>query len=335
MTALAATIVLARLGGVATLEELRAYTTRHALRVACERGEVVRTTRGRYGLAAMPDAHRIAAQVGGFVSHLSAAGHHGLPVLVPPTQPQVSVRRNAHPSAGTGARLYYRELAPGEVTGSTTTARRTVLDCADTLPFAEALAVADSALRLQVCTRPELVAAATAWSGRRRAAVLRVASCADGRPDNPFESALRALALDAGCEGFVPQVRVRVGRRSVRVDLADRRRRIVLEADSFEWHGNRTALRRDCRRYDELVRAGWVVLRFSWEHVMFDREWVMAVIRDVVAAHPPHEEELAGAARTRPAACALSSSSGGDLSGPARQKRTVAKVPTRRKPTRS
>lgn len=299
VTALPATVVLARLGGVATLAELRSYTTRHAVRTACDRGEVVRTARGRYGLAALPDAARAAAHVGGLVSHLSAAEHHGLPVLVPPTQPQVTVRRNAHPPAGTGARLYYRDLRPADVSGATTTARRTVLDCADTLPFSEALAVADSALRLQVCSRPELVAAATSWTGRRRAAVLRVATCADGRPDNPFESALRALALDAGCDGFVPQVRIRVSGRSIRADLADRRRRIVVEADSFEWHGNRTALRRDCRRYDELVRAGWVVLRFSWEDVMFDSSWVMAVIRDVVAAHPPLREELASPSRRR------------------------------------
>jgi hypothetical protein len=197
VTGLPATVVLARLGGVATLAELRSYTTRHAVRTACERGEVVRTARGRYGLAALPDAERVAAHVGGLVSHLSAAEHHGLPVLVPPTRPHVTVRRNAHPPAGTGARL----------TG-----------------------------------------------------------------------------------------------RSIRADLADRRRRIVVEADSFEWHGNRAALRRDCRRYDELVRAGWVVLRFSWEDVMFDSSWVMAVIRDVVAAHPPLQEELARASRRRRAA---------------------------------
>jgi very-short-patch-repair endonuclease len=32
------------------------------------------------------------------------------------------------------------------------------------------------------------------------------------------------------------------------------------------------------------VRAGWLVIRFAWEHVMFDAEWVAAVVREVVAA---------------------------------------------------
>jgi very-short-patch-repair endonuclease len=67
----------------------------------------------------------------------------------------------------------------------------------------------------------------------------------------------------------------------IRVDLGDGRRRIALEADSFAHHGHRSALRSDCRRYDELVRAGWAVLRFSWEDVMFHEAWVAAVVADV------------------------------------------------------
>jgi very-short-patch-repair endonuclease len=70
----------------------------------------------------------------------------------------------------------------------------------------------------------------------------------------------------------------------VRVDLGDRRRRIALEADSFEYHGTRRALRDDCRRYDELARAGWTVLRFAWEHVVGDPRWVASVVTDVCAS---------------------------------------------------
>ena len=39
------------------------------------------------------------------------------------------------------------------------------------------------------------------------------------------------------------------------------RRRLILEADSFEWHGSRRALVRDARRYNNFVIAGWLVLR--------------------------------------------------------------------------
>ena len=64
----------------------------------------------------------------------------------------------------------------------------------------------------------------------------------------------------------------------VRPDLVDEDLRIVIEADSFAWHGDRAALRRDARRYDQLVVDGWIVLRFSWEDVMFDPEWVRSVM---------------------------------------------------------
>ena len=69
----------------------------------------------------------------------------------------------------------------------------------------------------------------------------------------------------------------------MRPDLVDEDLRIVIEADSFEWHGDRTALRKDARRYDLLVADGWVVLRFAWEDVMFDQPFVRQVIEAVVA----------------------------------------------------
>jgi very-short-patch-repair endonuclease len=73
---------------------------------------------------------------------------------------------------------------------------------------------------------------------------------------------------------------VRIGATTLHVDLGDPRRRIALEADSFTHPRTRAALRDDFRRYDELVRSGWTVLRFAWEHVVLDPGWVGAVIRD-------------------------------------------------------
>jgi len=55
-------------------------------------------------------------------------------------------------------------------------------------------------------------------------------------------------------------------------------RRIILEADSFEWHGSRRALVRDARRYNNFVIAGWLVLRFSWEDVMHHPDDVVCVL---------------------------------------------------------
>ena len=68
----------------------------------------------------------------------------------------------------------------------------------------------------------------------------------------------------------------------MRPDLVDMRLGIVLEADSFEWHGDRAALSADARRYDLMVAAGWLVLRFSYEHVMTQPDFVRRVTTDVV-----------------------------------------------------
>ncbi|MFZ5870306.1 MAG: DUF559 domain-containing protein [Actinomycetota bacterium] len=323
------TVALYRLGGQASWRELGEVVSRRRLDRALAAGDVVRLARGRYGLPDLPDATSVAARVGGVVSHLSAAQHHRLSLLSPPAQSFVTVRANAHPDIPHGVRVFWRTLGSHDVDGRVTTALRTVLDCAADLSFPEALAVADQALKFGLVTADALSAAALAWAGRRRSAVLTVARHADGRAAGPFESALRALAVEAGCHDFEPQVKIRAGRRRFRVDLADRRRRIVLEADSFEWHGDRKALRRDCRRYDELVRAGWVVLRFAWEDVMGDPGWVAAVIRDVVRARREECQRSCCVTRAR----RQRHSSPSERLGA--QNSTVANEPTRRKPTRS
>ena len=57
----------------------------------------------------------------------------------------------------------------------------------------------------------------------------------------------------------------------------------MIEADSYTYHGTRGAFRDDCDRYDDLVAAGWTVLRFTWEHVMLRPDRVVQVIRETVA----------------------------------------------------
>jgi very-short-patch-repair endonuclease len=106
-----------------------------------------------------------------------------------------------------------------------------------------------------------------------------VAEHADRRAANAFESALRGVLIEAGLTGFVPQVQIPLSDRMVRVDLADQARRIVIEADSYQFHGGREAWERDCERYDELTAAGWVVLRFTWRQVVDRPGQVVEIVR--------------------------------------------------------
>jgi very-short-patch-repair endonuclease len=67
-----------------------------------------------------------------------------------------------------------------------------------------------------------------------------------------------------------------------RPDLVDEELGVVLEADSSTWHGDRSALRRDARRYHLMVVHGWLVLRFAWEDARFDQDYVRSVLVSVV-----------------------------------------------------
>ena len=120
--------------------------------------------------------------------------------------------------------------------------------------------------------------------------MLRIARHGSALTANPFESVLRAICLGVPDLGGVPQVEIADETFYARVDLPDVRLRIVVEADSFAFHGAREQLRHDCWRYDELVARGWVVLRFAWEQVMFAPNWVRSIL--VEAVRRAHERAL-------------------------------------------
>ena len=155
----------------------------------------------------------------------------------------------------------------------------TVIACARAYPYDEALCVADSALRAGDVTRDQLLSAARRSPRTGRARAVRVVENADSRAENPFESCARAICHDVAGLDVELQVTIPgVGR----VDLADCELQIIIECDSFEFHSDRAALRKDIRRYTEAARRGWVVLRFSWEQVMADQEYVRNVLVDTV-----------------------------------------------------
>lgn len=268
---------LTMLGGTATGEELLRCTTRRKVRTALQAGVVVRTGRGRYCLGELDDATAAAARLGGVVSHLSAAQHWGWKLKLPPDKPCITVPRRSSGLEADDVELHWADLDLTQVTRGITEPLRTVVDCARAYPFDVALSVADSAARDGI--DPEhliAVALESPRTGRRKA--IRVAHAADGRADNPFESVLRVLAIDAGLQVEPQQWIGSVGR----ADLVDHRRMVVIEADSFEFHSERADLRRDVRRYTAFVRLGYRLVRFTWEDVMFDQEYVLAVLRDLV-----------------------------------------------------
>lgn len=268
---------LTRLGGIGSTAEVLTLTTRKRLRRAVERRQVVRVSRGRYALPTADEARAVAREVGGHLRLLSAAAHWGWEVKWPTRFPQVVAPRR--PDTPVRAEMAYAVLPPADRDGWATSRLRTVLDCAAELPFDEALAVADSALRHGDLTRDDLLAAIRPDTPER---VRRVLEHATPLAANPFESVLRAILVEARID-VVPQWATTVGGVTYHPDLADPFRALAIEANSWGFHAGRTEHDADCVRYNALVIAGWTVLRFTWDQVMFSPEVVVRTVRAAMA----------------------------------------------------
>jgi very-short-patch-repair endonuclease len=274
---------LHRLGGTCTWRELRRAVPWRLIGRAVDAGLVRRAGNGVYTLPGAEEGRVAARRLTGVVSHRTAALHWGWKVKTSPALPDVMVPsgRKSRASAHGLATTHRRTLRPSDVAkGWVTTPVRTVIDCCLDLPFDEALSVFDSALRAGL-PRRAVVSATTALGARHRTRVLSV-EFATAKSANPFESVLRAIALGIEGTSWDPQHRIRYDDFYARVDLADDALKIVLEADRFELHGERSAFGRDCERYDELVSRRWIVLRFTWEQVMLRPAWVAKVLAQTV-----------------------------------------------------
>lgn len=273
--------VVRLLGGRAARASLLRHVSENRIKRALAAGDLLRSARGLYILPALPPELAVAAACRGVVSHDSAARILGLELLHAPRDVHVTVRRGARPAARKHVVVHQRELVAGEVRHHVTTPLRTVLDCCLTLPFREALALADSAARRDPGFVEEFALAAAAASGPGRARRMRVAKYVDPRAANPFESALRGSLIDAGITDLVPQLEIVTRAGVAHADLGDARRRIAIEADSHRHHSSPEVLMQDCRRYDEFVRERWAVLRFAWDHVVFDHRWMVDLVGQV------------------------------------------------------
>ena len=229
--------VVERLGGTCTWRELRRAVPWRRIAPAVAAGDVVRHGHGVYAMPGAATARVVALRLHGVVSHRSAALRWGWKVKSVPALPDVTIpaNRKLRDSQRGLATLHWRTLRPAAVVDGVTTPARTVVDCCLDLPFDEALAVFDSALRSGLSMR-EVTELGLTLGPRQRRRLLRVARKADGRAANPFESVLRAIALDVPGLAVVPQARIRYDGFYARVDLADESLQIVLEADSFQFH---------------------------------------------------------------------------------------------------
>ena len=150
-----------------------------------------------------------------------------------------------------------------------TTPARTLVDLSASLSSRRLGSAVDDALRRRILTLPALdrcLARLAGAPGRRPAVVQEVlAARLPGYDPGDSDLETRVLRLVVGA-GFPPpaqQHRVRIGGRSVRIDLAYPVLRLAIELDGWEFHGTRSAFDDDRTRANLLVAYGWTVVRFT------------------------------------------------------------------------
>ncbi|MFC7504800.1 DUF559 domain-containing protein [Nocardioides sp. GCM10030258] len=280
--------VMRECGGVADTAVLRARCGKKAIKRALDSGDIIRLRRGVYGLPGIAEAQLRSIELSATIIGPSAALIWEWKLKRPPGRPHVALLKGRTLTPRQRAQIVpHWWSSQGDVLVNAQGARiqtplATAVHCLRTMPFDEALAVADSALRSGRVTRDDLLVAIAAAPRIGRGQAEAVARAADGRAANPFESCLRAICLDIRGLNVEPQVQIGPHR----VDLADRRRRIVIEAESRTWHAGPDEHNADIRRYTTLVREGWLVIRFSYDDVMHDPAYVAEALLDVLRLAP-------------------------------------------------
>lgn len=291
------TTYMHEIGGVGRWADLLQRWGRSRVEKALAAGVIQRVGRGRYVVGNTSDVRKAAARVQGVVSMRSAAQLHGWAQKQVPERPDVTVVRNRRIDRSDRLVLvpHWSNLSDGDVVDGVTTKRRTLIDCMRMLPLDESLPIVESALRCGDVTLTELRALADGMRGRGRARARGIARMASTRTANAYESVLHALASTVPGLNVRPQVRVRLpDGRVARPDLLDAELGIVIEAESFQWHGETAALTRDCERYNAFAVLGLIVVRFSWWQVMFRPAYVLEVLASAVARAREHANVSGG-----------------------------------------
>jgi len=164
-----------------------------------------------------------------------------------------------------------------------TTGLRTALDLArfETLP--ESVVALDVLLSRGIAFQKELREVTAELSGRGARRARQAVELADPRAESQPESRLRVGLALAGLPAVAQYVvKAEDGRFIARVDLAFPEAKVAVEYDGA-WHATTAQLRKDRRRLNELVRAGWLVLHVTAAD-MYDLPRVVQSVRELLIA---------------------------------------------------
>jgi very-short-patch-repair endonuclease len=134
-------------------------------------------------------------------------------------------------------------------------------------------------------------------STRRGARVLRqLIAARDGsseKTDSQLEDQLLRLLRSRGLPPTAIHLNVFHGdERICEVDMAYPQERVAIEVHGYRFHSIRSAWERDQRRENELVRAGWRVLKATSSQLDRDPDSFIDTLRALLKSGRPKREDL-------------------------------------------
>jgi very-short-patch-repair endonuclease len=282
----AAIELAARFHSVATSGQLAAVgLSRRWIADRVRRGWLRRMHRGVYlvGLGPGPWSREAAALLAcgeaAVLSHRSAGALWRL-VARAPGDVDVTVRKG-HRGGRDGIRVHRAPLGARDVAVrlelAVTSPIRTLLDLAAVLSQDELDRAVNEAQVQRLATAEEIARAI----GRRRGAGGLRRSLGDEPRITRSEIERRMLALVRRIGLPLPRTNVMVAGHEV--DFLWREQRLIVETDGHRAHATRARFESDRARDARLVAAGYVVLRFTWRHLVDEPEVVAARLAAALA----------------------------------------------------
>jgi hypothetical protein len=212
-----------------------------------------------------------AGGTGTALSDLCAASHLGIWDEPPPLTAHITNESGRGRSLG-GITVHRRKLQRTDVLVAgdipCTTPTRTVVDCAAALgddDLEDLLLAADAKRSLNRRRLDELIAMRAGQPGTGRLRRLITDDPVETKSKN--ERRMRAICRRHGVPPPIANHPVEAGGRAFVADFCWPELKLIVEADSWHWHGGRGATEQDTDRDQLLAIAGWSVVRFTRDQI--------------------------------------------------------------------
>jgi very-short-patch-repair endonuclease len=270
---------------MSTTAELRAMgETADSIRESIKAGRRFRIIKGWYGAAGTPRDAVLAMRMGGRLGCASALRLHG--AWVPP---DVGIHV-VFPTGASGRRSAGRDRGNSVVRHWSAKRDRTgsafgvvpldiaISDALGCLPLHLLIAVLDSLLHEHLISRNRLEALIRRGPQRAHHLIRHL----EPRSESGIESIVRYLLAVAGIRTTVQVTMLSADRVDLEIGGW-----LVIEADGRATHATEKGFSADRVRVVRLMREGRIVLQFSYATIMYDFDFVLEAVQDVIARHAP------------------------------------------------